>query len=90
MPGPSLDGTRVSVLVAAGSDAATAARAASGTESGFGLLPKTNFASSPVPVAPTVTIVPGRSSPNRIYSDSMSSISRWIVRRSGRAPSTGS
>ena len=33
---------------------------------------------------------PGRSSLKRIFSDSASSISRWIVRRSGRAPMTGS
>ena len=32
----------------------------------------------------------GLSSPKRILSDRASSISRWIVRRSGRAPSTGS
>ncbi|SLJ72185.1 Uncharacterised protein [Mycobacteroides abscessus subsp. abscessus] len=33
---------------------------------------------------------PGPISPKRIFSDSWSSISRWMVRRSGRAPSTGS
>jgi hypothetical protein len=37
-----------------------------------------------------MTIWPGATSPNRIFSDSWSSIPRWIVRRSGRAPSTGS
>ena len=91
MPGPSLDGATLGFVPLDGSLAVAATRsAASGTESGFGRLVKVNFASSPVPSVSTVTIVPGRSSPNRIFSDSMSSISRWIVLRSGRAPSTGS
>ena len=63
---------------------------ASGTTSGLGTPLKVNLAVSPVPSASTTTIWPGRSSPNRIFSDRLSSISRWIVRRSGRAPSTGS
>src|SRR5271165_1171395 len=56
---------------------------------------KVNFASSPAPSpsqlsTSTVTIWPGPTSSNRIFSDSWSSISRWMVRRSGRAPNTGS
>ena len=42
------------------------------------------------PSQSTTTIWPGRSSLKRICSDRVSSRSRWIVRRSGRAPSTGS
>jgi len=38
----------------------------------------------------TTTMLPADSSPKRIFSDSASSISRWMVRRNGRAPSTGS
>lgn len=51
---------------------------------------KVNFFSSPSPSVSTTTMWPGRSSPKRIFSERMSSISRWIVRRSGRAPRTGS
>ena len=38
----------------------------------------------------TTTMLPADSSPKRIFSDNASSISRWMVRRNGRAPSTGS
>ena len=91
MPGPSEDDALGGLVPLSGSLATTAPTVtASGVDSGFGSLRKVNFASSPVPSASTMTLVPGRSSPKRIFSDSMSSISRWIVRRSGRAPSTGS
>ena len=76
-------------LVATGSLAISGA-GASGTTSGLGTPLNVNLAVSPLPSTSTMTICPGRSSPNRIFSDRLSSISRWIVRRSGRAPSTGS
>jgi hypothetical protein len=62
---------------------------------GFGSPRKLNFSgpsffSGSAGSEPMTTIWPGPISPNRIFSDSGSSISRWMVRRSGRAPSTGS
>ena len=57
---------------------------------GLGSPRKVNFASAPSPSTSTNTIWPGRISSNRIFSLSASSISRWMVRRNGRAPSTGS
>src|SRR5258708_1930291 len=69
---------------------AISAGGASGTASGLGTPLNTNVASFPVPSASTMMICPAFSSPNRMFSDRESSISRWIVRRSGRAPSTGS
>ena len=59
-------------------------------DSGLATPSNVNCAAGPVPSTSTVTIWPALSSPNRIFSDRLSSISRWIVRRSGRAPSTGS
>ena len=92
VPGPSLAGPAAGLVPLDGS---LAVRGDQGSrveapESGFGRLLKVNLAASPLPSVSTVTIDPGRSSPNRIFTDSMSSISRWIVLRSGRAPSTGS
>ena len=60
------------------------------TASGLATPSNVNCACGPVPSTSAVTIWPVFSSPNRIFSDRLSSISRWIVRRSGLAPSTGS
>src|SRR6266568_2063864 len=76
-------------LVATGT-IATSGAGTSGTVSGLATPVKENVAVSPLPSVSTMTICPGRSSPNRIFSDRLSSISRWIVRRSGLAPRTGS
>ncbi len=73
-----------------GSWTSSSGTAASGSASGLGTPLNVNLAVSPLPSTSTMTICPGRSSPNRIFSDRLSSISRWIVRRNGRAPSTGS
>src|SRR5699024_7241723 len=76
--------------------AATSSRSSSSSASGRGEPENVNLASSVLSDSPsqpstsTETSSPAATSPKRIFSDSWSSISRWIVRRSGRAPSTGS
>ena len=61
-----------------------------GGASGLATPANVNCACGPVPCTSTVTIWPALSSPNKIFSDRLFSISRWIVRRSGLAPATGS
>src|SRR5699024_10926173 len=51
---------------------------------------KRNSPSRPSPAASTSMVWPAWIWPYRIFSDRTSSISRWIARRSGRAPRTGS
>jgi hypothetical protein len=60
---------------------AISAGGVSGTSPGLGTPSNVNRASGPVSSTSTVTIWPAFSSPNRIFSDRVSSISRWIVRR---------
>jgi hypothetical protein len=60
---------------------AISAGGVSGISPGLGTPWNVNWASGLVPSTSTVTIWPAFSSPNGIFSDRWSSISRWIVRR---------